>query len=417
MRVKPFTIASAAVLALGLGVVGCKGPTEPGRRIAELPRELSGDEASVVSASNAFGFRLLAHVASAQPDSNVFLSPLSASMALAMTLNGAAAETFDSMRSVLALDDVPLDAINASYRELIPLLRDLDPRVRFGIGNSIWVREAFEIEQAFLARTRESYDAEVSGLDFDDPASADVINAWVAEATNGRITGIVEAPIDPLTMAFLINAIYFKGTWTFRFDPAQTRDAPFTRPGGSAVTVPLMHLKAVLPYAATPNAQIVDLPYAGAAFSMTVVLPRPGVELDPLAASLDAARWEALLAGLDSVEIDVALPRFRIEYETVLNEPLSALGMGVAFSPDIADFTPMYRHAREVGLHIEKVKQKTFVEVDEEGTEAAAATSVDVGVTSVPPSIRVDRPFLFAIRERFSSVRRPRDRPRTGVSR
>ncbi len=395
----PFALAAGALL-----LSGCEPPTEPARRITALPRELSVSEEQLIQATNRFGFRLLAEVAGGQPDSNIFLSPLSASMALGMTLNGAAGTTFDAMRSTLGFDALSLDEINASYRDLIALLRALDPRVRLDIGNSIWYREGFAIETEFLETVRSYFGAEAAGLDFNDPSAAEVINAWVKESTDGRITEIVESPIDPLTMAFLINAVYFKGVWTYRFDRSRTAAAPFMRLDGSTVSIPLMELEGELPYAAAPGFEAVDLPYGGEAFAMTVLLPGPGGSLDSLVAALDAQTWQAVVDGLRPVELTLFLPRFRLEYERLLNDALKAMGMGVAFDPGRADFTRMYRWAIEDELHISKVKQKSFVEVNEEGTEAAAVTSVEVGVTSAPPVMRVDRPFLFAIRERFSGT-------------
>lgn len=394
------------IIATLLAVGGCEPATGPSR-IAGLPRELTASEQAVVRANNRFAFGMLSELNRVHADSNIFFSPLGASMALGMTMNGAAGETFEAMRSALGFDALSQDEINASYRGLIDLLRGLDPRVQFLIANSIWYRQGFQIEPAFLDVTRRVFDAEVAGLNFSDPAAADVINAWVDRATQGRISEIVSPPIDPLTMVFLINAIYFKGTWTYRFDPGKTRPAPFTREDGSTVPVMMMELEATVPYAvAWPDYEVVDLPYGGEAFAMTVVLPAPGVGVDSLMRSLDAQRWDDLAAQVRDVELRLFLPRFRLEWEHKLKGPLSALGMGVAFDPGRADFTPMYRFAREAGVHIKDVKQKTFVDVNEEGTEAAAVTKVEVGIVCAcgPRTVRVDRPFLFAIRERFSGT-------------
>ncbi|MGD8700241.1 MAG: serpin family protein [Gemmatimonadales bacterium] len=396
------------VLPLAVALVplaGCgDGPTGPSGKIEGLPRPLDVSEVEIVNANNHFGFDLLRELNAADPDSNIFISPLSASMALGMTLNGAAGSTYDAMRATLGFGEMSNEAINQSYRGLIDLLIDLDPRVTFGLGNSIWYREGFPVEQDFLDTTREYFDAEVAALDFNDPASVGVINGWVEEKTAGKIDQIIEPPINPLTIMFLINAIYFNGTWTYEFDPEETEQAPFYRPDGSTVPIMLMAQETDLAYVNHERYQAVDLPYGGEAFSMTVVLPREEVSIDSLVAELDTEGWESLLADARVTGLELHLPRFKLEYEKVLNDALKALGMEVAFVGGAADFS---RIAVGRELYISRVKQKTFVEVDEEGTEAAAVTVVEMRETSIPsgpPLMRVDRPFLFAIRERFSGT-------------
>ena len=243
----------------------------------------------------------------------------------------------------------------------------------------------------------------MAALDFSDPASADVINDWVAEKTNDKIDEIVQAPIDPMTVMFLINAIYFNGTWTYEFDPALTEMAPFHSKDGSTGQVMMMAQEADLLYGWTESYQVVDLPYGGGAFTMTIVLPREDVDLDALIAALDAEGWAGLTADLEVTGLKLFLPRFKLEYEKVLNDALKALGMEVAFSGG-ADFSGI---APDRQLYISSVKQKSFVEVDEEGTEAAAATVVEIREVSIdggPPQLRIDRPFLFALRERLSGT-------------
>jgi serine protease inhibitor len=232
-----------------------------------------------------------------------------------------------------------------------------------------------------------------------------VINAWVSEATDGLIDAIVDPPINPLTMAFLINAIYFEGEWTLQFDPDRTATGDFRRSDGSTVSVPFMSMSdEAFPYAQTPDYQAIELPYGGEAFAMTVVLPSDATDIGEFVESLDAEAWAEIIAGLGETELLVALPKFALEYEKTLNDALEALGMEVAFDPATADFSRMQRDALAMQLHISRVKQKAFVDVDEEGTRAAAVTSVEVGVTSAPPMFRADRPFLFAIRERLSGA-------------
>jgi serpin B len=375
-------------------------------RIESLPRDLSASELALVDAGEAFAFDFLREVVRAEdPAANVFVSPLSASMALGMTLAGAEAGTFEAMREALRLGGLERQEIGTSYRSLIDLLSGLDPSVRMEIGNSVWHRIGFTLEDSYVSEVERDFLARVEALDFDDPAAADVINGWVDEATDGLIEAIVDPPIDPLTMAFLINAIYFEGQWTTRFDPTRTRSGDFARPDGSTVSVPFMWMSdRAFPYASTPAYQAIDLPYGGEAFSMTVLLPSGDASVEDLIESLDADAWAGIISGMGERELMVGLPKFRLEYGKTLNGVLQALGMGVAFDPAAADFSRMHRDALNLQLHISAVKQKAFVEVDEEGTRAAAVTSVEVGITSAPPSFVADRPFVFAIRERLSGT-------------
>ncbi len=398
----------ANLLGMVLLLAACSSPAGPQevQRIESLPRPLTDAEIALADAGEAFAFDFLREVVREEdPAANVFVSPLSASMALGMALAGAEAGTFEAMRNALRLSGLEREGIGVSYRSLIDLLSGLDPTVRLEIGNSVWHREGFILEDAYVSEVERDFLARVAGLDFADPGAADVINAWVSEATEGLIDGIVDPPIDPLTVAFLINAIYFEGAWTLQFDPDRTVSGDFRRSDGSTVSVPFMSMSdEAFPYAETPGYQAIELPYGGEAFAMTVVLPSEAIGIEAFVESLDAEAWAEIIAGLRPTELLVALPKFTLEYEKNLNDVLKALGMEAAFDPAVADFSRMHREALDLQLHISRVKQKAFVDVDEEGTRAAAVTSVEIGVTSAPPMFRADRPFLFAIRERLSGA-------------
>ena len=406
----PPDLAPAAAVRLGfsipgtlllLATAGCgwlpTGPSDGVDEITRLPRALSAAEVEVIGASNQFAFGLLAQAS--RPGENLFLSPLSASMALGMTMNGAAGETWSQMRDVLGFGGLAEEEINAAYESLLELLVGLDPSVETAVGNSVWTRQGFPVHADFLAAVRETFDAEVAELDFANPSASGRINGWVQDATRGRIEDIVPAVIPGDVVMYLINAIYFKGPWTFRFEPSDTRNEPFHLDNGSTHTVPLMTMRRDLPYRENGRFQAVDLPYGGRAFSMTVLVPQPDVSVDDLAASLDAADWQDLADSFRETDIEVFLPRFRMAYERKLNDDLAALGMVDAFDhrADLSRLSPVG------GLRISSVKQKSWVEVNEEGTEAAAATAVTV-VESAPPAVRADRPFLFFIRERLSGT-------------
>ena len=395
----------APLVAPLLLLAGC-GIFDPGdgppAEITDLPRELSVGEIETIEATRAFGLELLRVILEDAPDETHFLSPLSASMALGMTMNGADGETFDAMRATLGFEELPEEEINAAYEALIALLGDLDPHVSFSLANAIWYREDLTPRPPFVARVTEHFDATVDGIDFADPGAADVINGWVREATRERIEEMVSPPIPGNVLAMLLNAIHFEGDWSTQFDPAKTRAEPFRSASGEEIgTVDLMDLKADLRSHFTPSYAAVELPYGGGAFVMDVIVPAGERTVAAVLDELVAGGWEELVAALEAepAEVQVFLPRFELEWERTLNDDLAAMGMGVAFGPG-ADLTRMFEGSSP---YIDEVRQKTFVRVDEEGTEAAAATVVVV-VESLGPQVRADRPFLFAIRERFSGA-------------
>jgi serine protease inhibitor len=398
-------IAAAAIVL----AASCRDGSPITRPIASLPRDLTPTETHLVATSNDFAFRLFDEIArEASPDSNLFISPLSVAMALGMTYNGAAGTTATAMQRALGLDGMSLGEVNRAYRGVIDLLRGLDPRVDFTLANSIWYRQDLSFAQAFLDTCTTYFDAAVRGLDFAAPDAAPTINGWVNDQTRGRIPSIVPDPIPGGIVMYLINAVYFKGTWVTQFDKSRTAPGPFTLAGGATVSTPLMRFsdEAWVRAGGDASVRVLDLRYGGGAYSMTIVMPRDPDGMDSLLAGLTRDRWDAWIAGLDSVSAMVVMPRFKLEYGIRLNDALKALGMGVAFTPcpaasDCADFTRM-RPARD--LFISDVMHKTFVDVNEEGTEAAAATSVGIGITAVPAPLLIDRPFLFAIRERFSGT-------------
>jgi len=389
-------------------LAACAGVEPHVTPITTLPRDLTAAESQIIQSDNAFTFALLRGTLAREPaEANVFVSPLSVAMALGMTYNGANGATATAFEQTLQVAGLTRDEINTSYRNLIDLLRGLDPTVTFRIANSIWYRQDYVFDPAFLQTNRTYFDAEVQGLDFADPGAAGTINRWVSDATGGRIPTIVNPPIPADMIMYLINAIYFKGSWTHRFDPARTSPQPFHRADGSVVQAPLMTHGTEVPVRLAGDAEVavLDLPYGGGAYSMTVVLPDAGVALDTVVAHLTQARWDGWIAALDSTEMPIYLPKFTLSYDLEAMDPvLKALGLGQAYC-DAAGLPPDFTRMDPSGRAcISFVRHKTFVAVDEEGTEAAAVTSVGVGVTSVPQVFRVDRPFLFAIRERLSGT-------------
>jgi len=395
-------ISLIGILAAGLLPLGCgDNGVEP---ITELPRPLTAAESQLLAADNRFAFKLLGAIAAGETKPNVFISPLSVGMALGMAYNGAAGETEAAMRQTLELGDLSLSDINGSYRSLIDLLRGLDGSVEFTIANSLWYRQELTPAPEFLDRVTAFFDATVAALDFASADAPATINQWVDQQTGGRISQIVEPPIPDETIAYLINAIYFRGDWTHQFERARTSPGPFRRADGSERSVPMMHSDGEIPvrYAGMGDVKVLDLAYGGGAYRMTIVVPANPEDLTALAARATAEAWAGWVAQLDSTEMLVAMPKFTLSYDRSLKDDLAALGMEAAFcdSPEV-DFSGMFPG---VPACISAVKHKTFVDVNEEGTEAAAVTSVEVGLTSALPSFDVDRPFVFAIREALSGT-------------
>jgi serine protease inhibitor len=375
----------------------CSEATAPGAPITALPRALTGSESKIIAGSNDFAFDLFRTGNLAQHKTNVFISPLSASMALGMTANGANGATYDEMRSTLRLSGATREDVDAGYKSLITLLRGLDPGTNFSIANSIWYERTFPVEASFVDESKLYFDAQVQALDFGNQSAVTTVNSWVSGQTDNRIPEILDE-IKPGEVMFLVNAIYFKGIWQKQFDKAKTVDAPFYAADGTTATVSMMARGKGVQFAATPEYSAVDLPYGNSAFTMTVVLPNG--DIDTFAESFDQTKWNSLVSSLHASDMEVFLPRFRMEWKRELVDDLQQLGMRLAFYN--ADFTRM--SPLGLSLIITRVLQKTFVDVDEEGTEAAAATIVGVGLTSAPAAFRADHPFLVVIRERFSGT-------------
>ena len=401
-------IALGGLVIIAMQAASCGGPTDPSppKEITELPRPLTAVEERVIDRSNAFGFELLRRVDEGREADkpNTILSPLSASMALGMALEGADGDTYTDMRDALGFQGFSRGEVNDSYEGLLDLLLDLDPAVEVGIANSAWSRQDFPFLPSYFDAITTHFDAEVRELDFSNPASKDVMNQWVRDKTKNRIKSIVEE-IRPLDILFLINTVYFNGKWTTQFKKSETRMAPFRLEDGSQVEVPMLSGRiSHVGFAWMEGGRVMaELPYGGRAFRMVLLVPGEGETVGDLLAILDDDTWRSWLGSLheQSGEIMVQMPKFELEWGGLLNDALEAMGMEKAFDYTQADFSRM---TAAPDAHISRVNQKTYMRVDEEGTEAAAATSVVIGVTSAPPAVMVDRPYLLAIRERLSGA-------------
>ena len=390
---------SALLLAL-VTVAACSDLTGPGLNpLTELPRTLSVAEQQVIGSATAFGFDLIREVAARDQRPNVVLSPFSASMALAMVLNGSYGETFDEMRTTLGFPDLTLQEINDAFSSLTDLLTTLDPNVRFEVGNSLWTNRAVPFHEAFTQSVTAAFDARGESRDFADPATLEAINAWAAENTGGLIDSILDE-LDPTLALLLMNTIYFDAPWASRFDPDDTTVQDFRRADDSVVPVDMMSLGGVeVRLGQGPDYAAVELPYASTAFTMVIIVPHEDARA--FVAELDEVEWDAVLAGLQPTVVDLlSIPKLSLTYDGLLNDALEEMGMGRAFRPG-ANFTRMSPVGED--LCIDFVRQKTFIEIDEQGTRAAAVTAVGVGVKSFTGLI-VDRPFVFALRERLSGT-------------
>jgi serpin B len=364
-----------------------------------LPRALSATERQAISAGNDFALRLLQRT-TARQSGNVLLSPLSVSLALGMTMNGAADETLAEMQRTLGWGTANRADINAAYRDLMTLLPALDPTVTVRIANGIWMRQPFVPDAGFASDARTFFNAPVTS----EPtprAMFDAVNAWGNRETNGMIPKVLqEEPPRDLAM-LLANAVYFAGTWRDRFDPAKTNLGPFRREGGTDITVPMMSREGGYRAFRDQRLVAVELPYGNAAYAMLVLMPT-AESVGTFVATLDSTRLAQVARGLRDAGADarLRLPKFTLSGSLELSPDLRAMGMLRAFTSD-AQFPRLVFNERS---QLSFVQHSVKIDVDEKGTRAAAVTVVGVGVTSAPLGYDIDRPFVLLIRERLSGA-------------
>lgn len=385
--------------------------------VASLIRQQSRDAKArkVAPADNQFGFDLLAKMD--KSDGNVFFSPASLALALAMTYNGAGGKTREAMENTLHLQGMTVHEVNEANAALMQSLADpepapkqadmkqyFEPRPRLDIANALWADKRVAFAPDFQSRVQKSYQAEATTLNFQSPTAAPTINAWVSKHTQGKIAGILTPADLSSSSAVLTNAVYFKARWTELFSTSMTKDGLFTRQDGTTQTLPLMTQTHAFPYLETRDFQAIALPYGRGRLSFYVFLPRANSGLAQFARTVNAQSWDAWVAQFKAQNVDLTLPRFTADYDANLTAPLASLGMGVAFGAG-ANFGPMGLH----GYWISKVKHKAVVKVNEKGTEAAAVTAVLMtrGGHSPPRNpiiMRVDRPFFCAIRDNATGL-------------
>ncbi len=365
-------------------------------------RELTANEKVLVQSAGNFSFNIFSKIVNSEPGKNILVSPLSISMALGMTINGADGTTYDAMKNTLGLSSFTQVEANESFQSLILLLTSIDSKVTMSIANSIWYSNQYNFKTDFIETNKKYFNAVVSPLNFNDIASVSIINNWVKNATKDKIDKIIDQ-IPPETIMYLINAVYLKGSWKIKFDPNKTRDDFFTTSSGKQVPIKMMEQELNLPVLLNSTFTMADLPYGNGDYSMTLLLPNSGKTISEVATYLTTENFNSAVKQLVIDKKRIFLPKFMMEYKLKLNDVLKAMGMDIAFDPFKANFKKLYEGIGNA--YISSVDHKTYIDVNEEGTEAAAVTNVSVGVTSMPNNIiRFDRPFIFIIREKNSGA-------------
>jgi serpin B len=382
-----------------LAFIICSCSSEDPKRLIPEP-EVAFNEliksAEIVQSNNEFAFDFFKEIADKAEEENYMVSPVSLSLALSMAYNGATNDTKTAFENTLKYDDASLEDINTVNQALIQNLASQSSGSILEIANSAWMREGFPIRQDFIQRLEDYYYATSDALNFADPNAVDIINGWVSDKTNGKIDGIIEN-IPPDAVLYLINALYFNAKWKYEFDSKDSKDDDFYLSGGDKKKTKFMNMTNSVDYFANDLFSSVILPYKKDKFNMVILLPQEGKDIEDIIDEMDQENWNNWLNNYHSYKIHVSIPKFKFSYKKLLNQSLKTLGLGVAFSDD-ARFNNIADHS----LKITEVVQKTYIDVNEKGTEAAAATSVGIGVTSAgpPPSFIANKPFIFAITEK-----------------
>lgn len=362
-----------------------------------IVKELSVNEAEIASSANNFAFDLMTEIERNSPDENYFISSFSISTALSMVMNGASETSQEAFIQALGLAGVSPDVINESYKSLVKYIYSQDPSVTLNVANSNWYSNEYTINSDFAEVLMSYYNAEVFESDFGSLETLDELNGWIEDETNGKIKNVLDA-INPDDVMFLINAIYFKANWTTQFDSNRTRDLAFTLKNNESIDVPMMvaEVKHWWSYDNTLKAQVIEVPYGNENYAFTIVMPDDASEISNLVSRIDANDLQRVLADSTTLVRDLYLPKFELAFKADLIDNLVNMGMPLRGLDNLFEEEPP--------LAISKVIHQSFLEVNEEGSEAAAATVVGIELLSVPASTHVNQPFIFLIRERNSGT-------------
>jgi len=388
-------------LVMALLVMACTNESENQEITNLTPTEKS---ARIIAADNQFGFEIFQKVnASLTEPKNTMISPMSISLALAMVYNGTNGDTKKQMEEMLHKSGLTPDDINQSYKELVSALSSHDPKVELAISNAIFYRNTFSVKNDFITTNQNYYQAEVSGLDFSKTTETlNKVNGWVNTNTKGKIDQIIDQ-VNPEDVMYILNAIYFNGEWQYRFDPKETSDMPFTKEDNQVVQVPTMTIENPFQSYSNESFKMLEMPYGSGKYSMLIFLPASGKTTNNVISQLTAENVDGWIQKMTEQKKKVYLPKFEFKFDDSLVDELKALGMTDAFNDAKANLSSISDAAK---LVISEVMHKSYIKVDERGTEAAAVTGITIGVTSVGPdnSYRVDHPFVFAIREKDTKV-------------
>jgi serine protease inhibitor len=352
----------------------------------------------VIQRNNEFAWELFKVLNKEDADENVFISPLSISTALTMTLNGANGTTEEAMKEALFYKGLDMAAINSGNKYLAERLTRMNKDVTIKIGNSIWIKDQFPVKKSFVDVNKDMFNALIENADFSKDSTVDKINKWIGNATEGMIDKMIDPPIPEDTLMYLINAVYFKGDWTKPFDPNRTFKGQFTTKDGQTKEMEMMTKSESMEYYEENGVKAVRLPYGkDKSVSMTLILPAENTDIDAFIQEMNVSKWNEIREGLiERNEVRLQIPKFKMEYGIKeLEAALTELGMGEAFS-DQADFSGI----ADARLAIGTVKHKAVIDVHEEGSEAAGVTVVGIRLTSVNidmPQFIADRPFVFVI--------------------
>ncbi|NLY19174.1 MAG: serpin family protein [Clostridiaceae bacterium] len=354
----------------------------------------NGDKTeALISANKEFSWDIFKKLNEEDSDKEIFISPLSISSMLTMALNGAEGATRQALIEGLRYDGISIEELNGGYSYLIDRISNIDEKVDIEIANSIWIRNGFDVKQNFIDNSRNFLNAEVESLDFSDLSAPQTINDWIARKTGNLITNVINPPINADVMMYLINAIYFKGEWTEAFKKKDTFETDFYAYDNSTDKVSMMQRTGKIEYCATDDYQAVRLPYGNEKTGMVVILPKD--DINKFINKIDHNWWNDLLGRLSPVrDLNLKIPKFKMEYGVKeLKKSLAELGMGLIFT-DSADFSGIAKD-----LYISRVLHKAVVDVNEEGTEAAAVTVGEFTITAIrePVSFIANRPFIFII--------------------
>ena len=367
--------------------------------IKETPKiTLTKKSAEIIEADHAFGFELFREVCRISKLENIMISPMSVSYALGMTYNGAAGTTLDAFNEVLHFGGLTNQEVNESYKDLMDQLLNLSEEVEFALANSIWYKEGYPVLEDFIKTNEDYFNAAIREADFSDPKTVDLINGWIEDQTNDKIKDMLDQIPEDVIM-YLINAIYFNANWKYEFPKGDTYEGDFKLENGSQTAVDYMVVEGDFQYTSNDDFTAVELPYSDSSFSMLVMLPNQENSVSSLTESLDVDSWDSWFEHSQRLGVRVVLPKFKYEFKDLLNNPLKTLGLEVAFS-DNADFSRIVPGRK---LCISRVIHQTFIDVQEEGTEAAAATIVEIKELSSqgggPITFHADHPFLYLIKE------------------